>query len=396
MKYVQNLAAFAAAATLFQLVTPANAAVTWNEIQFSGFLSQGYIKSSANDYLGTESSDGDFDLREYAISASRRFGSQWRVGAQVFAQKLGHFGDDKATLDWAIVDYNVSQSFGLRAGRVKLPRGLYNEALDLDAARVCAVLPQALYDLRLRDQEASVDGAMAYGNLSFGKAGSVDYKAFYGARPMDTEGGVSDLFNDEASSLYTDFGCDASWGTSVFWSHPDLALRVGYSFNRLENIHGERPLGGPYKVSITEPWGYDVHLFSVEYVTGDWTFAAEYTRHKQKVLIDVIIPDPYTYTLASKKTGWYAMVSRRINDRWDVGCYYSASTGAADLPDGKDHQNDAALSVRFNATQQVILKAEAHFVNGTYLIADRVDAPQPLAERDNTWNYLVLKATTFF
>ncbi|MGH8020003.1 MAG: hypothetical protein ACREIA_17335 [Opitutaceae bacterium] len=145
-----------------------SASCTWNEIQLSGFLSQGFIHSSDNDYLGTESSDGDFDMREYAISGTRRFGSKWRVGAQVFGQRLGRFGHDTPTLDWAIVGYNMRQEFGVRVGRVKMPRGLYNEALDLDIARVQTILPQSVYDARLRDFNASVDGGMFYGNLTFG------------------------------------------------------------------------------------------------------------------------------------------------------------------------------------------------------------------------------------
>ena len=49
----------------------------------------------------------------------------------------------------------------MRAGRVKMPRGLYNEALDVDAVRPFVLLPQSVYDNRLRDFNASFEGPSA-------------------------------------------------------------------------------------------------------------------------------------------------------------------------------------------------------------------------------------------
>ncbi|MCC5021532.1 MAG: hypothetical protein J6386_01355 [Candidatus Synoicihabitans palmerolidicus] len=107
-------------------------AATGNDIQFGGFASPGFLVNTGNnDYLG-ETSEGTFDFREYAANASYAKGS-FRAGAQAFGQKLGVYGDDKIILDWATIDWQPTQWFGVRASRVKTPRGLYNEALDVDA-----------------------------------------------------------------------------------------------------------------------------------------------------------------------------------------------------------------------------------------------------------------------
>ena len=137
------------------------------------FASQGYIWNTGdNDYLGGDSSAGTYDFRDYAVNFSMAKG-KWRVGAQFYGQKLGPYGDDKMTLDWGSVDYQATQWFGARAGRVKMPRGLYNEALDLDFTRPFVFLPQSVYDARLRDFQASFDGGMIYGNVNLKKAGSL-------------------------------------------------------------------------------------------------------------------------------------------------------------------------------------------------------------------------------
>src|SRR3569833_1064235 len=121
------------AACSFVSANIAHAAYTWQDIQFGGFASQGYLNSSANDYLG-KTADGTFDFREYGANASWSSGP-WRIGGQVFGQKLGQYGDDKLKLDWATLDYQPTLYFGVRVGRVKMPRGLYDEALDLAAVR---------------------------------------------------------------------------------------------------------------------------------------------------------------------------------------------------------------------------------------------------------------------
>src|SRR4051812_33196140 len=105
-----------------------------NRVAVGGFFSQGYLYSSNNNYP-TADKGGTWDFREMAVNASTTLGAHTRVGAQVFAQRLGALGGDHAILDWAVLDYNVRQEFGVRVGRVKYPKGLYGEALDLDVVR---------------------------------------------------------------------------------------------------------------------------------------------------------------------------------------------------------------------------------------------------------------------
>ncbi|BET65572.1 hypothetical protein ASA1KI_04900 [Opitutales bacterium ASA1] len=375
-----------------------DAAYTWNEIQFSGFVSQGFVYSSDNDYLGTESSDGDFDMREYAFSASRRFGSQWRVGAQVFGQRLGRFGHDTPTLDWAIVDYNVSQTFGIRAGRIKVPRGLYNEALDLDIARVQSLLPQSIYDARLRDFNASVDGAMFYGSFGLGQAGSLDYKVYYGEKRIARDGGVRDFASDGTPTLMDRASVDSAYGASLVWSAADIPLRLSATFQRLDNLDIVSPVFGMpgMETAVFFPDGLDSVILSAEYMLDQWTFVAEAGRGSGDISLRTNFGMPVS-SLGSYETDYgYVSAARRLSDRVEVGAYVSFAVDGERTGLSNDHQYDYALSFRFDPRDRVVLKAEAHYVDGTGLIADRIDAPQSVASRKSTWTYYTAKVTFFF
>ena len=114
------------------MLSSAQAAVNVGDIQIGGFFSQGYMKSTHNNFP-VDTKDGTADFREMGFNASTNVGSRLRLGGQLFAQTLGKYGDDKVILDWAIADYNFRPEFGVRVGRVKYPRNLQSDALDLDA-----------------------------------------------------------------------------------------------------------------------------------------------------------------------------------------------------------------------------------------------------------------------
>jgi hypothetical protein len=388
-----------AGAGLFALAGPdAHAAISWNEIQVSGFFSQGYLQSSDNDYLAMDSSEGDSDFREYAVNASRRFGARWRVGAQVFGQELGYIGNDELTLDWAQVDFNARQEFGLRVGRIKMPRGLYNEALDLDIARPQLLLPQSMYDARLRDFNASIDGGMAYGNVRLGEHGSLDYRLFFGKKDLDLDSGVADFVNGNGSPLADRIELDDIRGGTLFWNAPASPLRVGYSFERITRVHAHEPMDFLFPgaaLTLTLP-AIDFHILSAEYILNDWTFSAEVGRMGGRVSIDSNFGLP-SQRINYRNNFGYVAVSRRLSARWEAGTYVSITkTADAVTEDSMDHQTDCAFSVRFDPVEHLVLKAEIHFVDGTNLIPDRLDHPQPVAQRDDSWSYFAAKATVYF
>jgi len=382
----------------------ASAADVWQEIQFGGFASQGYLANTGhNDYLG-QTSKGTFDFREYAASASWANGP-WRIGAQAFGQKLGRYGDDKIMLDWATVDYQPAQWFGVRAGRVKMPRGLYNEALDLDAVRPFVLLPQSVYDNRLRDFDSFFDGGMVYGNRGRPGSGSIDYRFFYGKKPLSLNSGASDYFNADAPFVNKAIGIKSVIGGSVFWNTPVNGLRVGYSFSRFQDFDTVRYVIPKKADGHKFTPNYDRHLFSVEYIKAEWVFAAEAGRENVSyaVLYPSLPPTPALtgVRLFSKYRYYYLSAARRINRWLEVGTYFSYSnftqTGVNVLIGFPQlRQGDTALSLRFDATDHLIFKLEGHYMDGAGKIFDFPAYPQPVAQRDNAWSMIAVKSTYTF
>jgi len=383
-----------------------SAAETWHDVQFGGFISQGFLASSANDYLGN-TSNGTFDFREYALNASYAKGA-WRIGAQAFGQKLGDYGNDKIKLDWAMVDYQPWQWLGFRAGRVKLPRGLYNEALDLDSVRPFILLPQSIYDNRLRDFNASFDGAMAYGNISLQRFGSLDYRIYYGDTPMSVKSGASDFFNTDSSFPNLTIGINSLIGGTLFWNTPVNGLRAGYSETTFKNLDALRRVVVP-SAQINKPYfknaeEYHHHQFSIEYTRGDWVFAAEaareYTRYK------IGVPGESTTQSATlyvdyKSDLFYISVARRINTWLELGSYCSVSreyfrhNTSVSIPPALK-QKDYALSARFDLNEHVIFKLEGHYMDGAGKVFNTPAHPIALSSLDTSWTMLAAKITLSF
>jgi hypothetical protein len=370
---------------------------SWRNVQVGGFASQGYVKSSANDYIG-DSSDGTFDFREYAANASWSMG-KWRIGAQAFAQKLGVYGRDKIKLDWAMVDYQAAQWLGVRVGRVKTPRGLYNEALDVDAVRPFVLLPQSVYDARLRDFNASFDGAMTYGNIGCGKFGSIDYKAFYGDIAVSSDSGANDYFNGDKIMPNYEIGMDSVIGGSLFWNTPLQGLRVGYSFNRFKNLSTLRSTTGTaFDLHTKTAAKFPRTIYSAEYVVANWTFASEFSRESGDYVVNYINRVRTSYPKA-KITSYYGSASRRINRWLEVGGYYDSYEEINTLSTGVQppkKQIDRAVSLRFDVSEHLIFKIEGHSLRGPGKILDTAANPQPYASLTQKWSMLAAKVTYTF
>lgn len=343
------------------------ATISFSDIQFGGFVSQGFfINDGENDYFG-ESSEGTFDFREYAANASYATGS-FRCGAQGFGQKLGKYGDDKILLDWATIDWQPQQWFGVRAGRVKMSRGLYNEALDVDAVRPFILLPQSVYDNRLRDFNASFDGAMIYGNFGIGNLGSVDYRAFYGDKPIELESGATDYFNNNFLAETRSFEMDSARGGTVFWNTPVMGLPVGYSYSAFINLSSNRLVFGSFDYDKTAS-SYDRHLVSAEYAVGDWMFAAEAGEESAYYDIDLCrvgstVTSPFEVEFLAR---YYMSAAWRTNDWLELGAYMSYSRDAQDYADPAQagtfpvlRQTDWAVSAKFALTEKIVAKIEGH------------------------------------
>ena len=142
------------------------------ELQVHGFISQGFLLTSANDYLA-RSSKGSFEFTELGLNFTLPATDRLTLGLQIFSHALGPVGDYRAILDWYSLDYHWRDWLGIRAGRVKVPFGLYNDSSDIDSARTAILLPQSIYPASNRDFLLAQTGGELYGFKDLGAAGGV-------------------------------------------------------------------------------------------------------------------------------------------------------------------------------------------------------------------------------
>ena len=160
----------------------------WEDsFQLHGFLTLGYVKTSANSFFG-DSESGSLDYSELGLNASYRFNPQLLVSAQLLSRTAGEMYDGSLSLDYGLLDYTPYSSeegrFGTILGRFKNPMGFYNQTRDVASTRPSIFLPQVVYWDRVRNMVFATDGGMLYGDL-YRDLHSFSMHLFTGKTPID-------------------------------------------------------------------------------------------------------------------------------------------------------------------------------------------------------------------
>lgn len=374
-----------------------------DDFSFSGFISNGYLQSSANNYLA-DTEDGTFEFVEAGINGTWTPLARTSVRGQLFAFELGPYGNFDPLVDYLFIEYAASPAFGVRVGRVKRPEGLYTDIQDIDVARTSVLLPIGMYDQRYRDFTAAVDGASIFGNFQAGNHG-FEYTLYTGKVDFGIESGVGGYAHTlVARSLQnvqvTKLESDTNSGAQLWWHTPLLGLRFGASYSVYDNIvletYGTVPVVN-WPVTRRNLAEVAQTRFSAEYFVDQWTFAAEYnqmdtdSREQQTIAGNTA---PWT-TGSSTGYSWYASAARRFFERYEAGLTYAEFYNNEDrtsLP--ADYQKDLQFSLRFNATDYWTLKAEVHLMDGTNRLFNQLNQNPGAADTD--WTLFAAKSTFTF
>ncbi|HEX3695124.1 MAG TPA: hypothetical protein VH374_07015 [Polyangia bacterium] len=370
------------------LVTPTAADATDSatdararDIQFHGFVSQGFLKTTANDYL-IDSSRGSSEFSEAGVNATAQLTDKLRVGLQMFAYELGTIGHFTAKADWFYLDYRVRDWVGVRAGRLKIPYGLYNDVSDIDAARVPALLPSSVYPFTNREYLLAQTGGELYGYVSLGRGGALDYRAYGGAVPLDVPPQTG------AGIPVTGLGVPYIAGFRLLWETPLDGLRIGASgvYLRVE-VTGMLP---PPTTTLNVKDNEYAGLGSIEYAAHDLLLAAEYGQTRVESHYDPpLAPDA---TVVSE--GGYVLSAYRATTWLQPALYYSLVYPNRNIRGGRENmQHDLSGTLRFDINEFWIVKLEAHYMRGTASVAGTLQARAAMPEN---WGLFVLKTTAYF
>lgn len=381
-------------------------------IEIHAFVSQGFIKTTSNNYLAENSKHGSFEFSEVGINFSKQLTDRMRVGMQLFTHDLGPLGNYRTRFDWFYLDYRFWDFFGLRAGRTKLPFGLYNESSDVDAARVPVLLPQSVYPVSNRDFLLALTGGEAYGLVPLPSAGRLEYRLYGGAVFYDTADATSALSNVRGPYIF---------GARLMWQTPLEGLQLGASAQRLRldgdavlppeqiaqlQMAGQLPrdFSGSLKFQIPATLG----VASIEYSAHDLLLASEYSRWWVSLSSTVpsfsvpeTVSERFYLMSAYHVTPWftpgvyYSVLFNNVDDRKGVNPPYGTLPGTPPLGRAA-YQHDLALTVRYDLNAFWLVKLEGHYMHGTAGLNSALNGNQPLSSLTQDWGAFLVKTTAYF
>lgn len=381
------------------------------KVQVHGFLSQGYLKSSNNNFLAASRS-GSEEFTEVAVNANVSLWQDFRIGGQLFYRNLGDYSEDEVVVDWAILEYQPFDSAGLRVGKCKLPVGLYNDTRDSSFLQPMIFLPQSIYDESRRDVNLAFIGADLYGNISLGRLGDIDYHLFTGEADYPdqsmlaykNEQSVESLLSrnnqlplnkrdPQMPSQLTSFNRESEdlYGAAVVFNGMIDGLRFGATLLHSKAIIKINDLATPAGEATIN----SKYVLSAEYSTESWMFVGEYGQtDRTSSMFDHV-------TLDGPSQSWYAMICYALNDSWSFSLLYDEfyrlkhdhhSNSLPKAAPESGWRKDMAVGARYDFNEMCNLKAEYHYIDGAAMQLGVVN-PEGVARY---WSYVAVKLSVSF
>ena len=353
-------------------------------VEIHAFASQGFILTTGNDYIAPDTKNGSFQLTEVGINFTKAVADRFRFGLQAFAQNLGLGGNMNLRADWFYLDYLWSDWLGLRAGRLKIPFGLYNEINDIDSARVPILLPQSVYPLQSRNFLFAQTGLELYGFARSRAAGALDYRLYLGTVFIDPA-----ILTPIGSTVQLQLNVRYVAGGRVFWETPIEGLRVGASLLAVHLDVTAFSGGMSFPIKNQSLLG----VGSAEYVAHNLAVTAEYSlwhAHQDSMIASS------NFSRTSERS--YAMLSYRAARWFQPAVYYALFFPDVSQRQGGSlyRQDDVSLTLRFDLTPHWIVKAEGHYMDGAAgLGAPLTISPAPASPAQH-WGVFLLKTTGYF
>ena len=321
-----------------------------------GYVAQAYAVSDSREILGI-SPEGTTEYRDVALQLRYDASRKNSVVAQLRHQRYGdtETRDRAVELDWAFYQHSFSDRVSVKAGRIPLPLGIFNEAGGAVATSPFFRPPTEFYERQFTSK--TLEGVLT--SVSFGDPSgwSFDVDAYGGRWALDQWSG------DRADAR------DA-WGAQVWANTPWTGIRAG---------------GGAYRCTVHPATGSSADYLmlhaSVEADFDRWMVASEYLTGDL---------DDY-----GRYDAWYAQVGFQASQR--LGIHLRGARARMDVPIN-GHSVDARISddlgLAFNyaVRPSVVLKLEGH--TNTGLLAR--DLPKEIYEDPAKTRYLIASVVLGF
>ncbi|PCJ21309.1 MAG: hypothetical protein COB02_01615 [Candidatus Cloacimonadota bacterium] len=358
------------------------------KIEVHGYLSRGYIKSSKYNYLAENSIDGTSKWGELGINFAIQAHDRLRIGLQVLARELGTAGKYDPRVDWAFLDYQLTNWASIKYGKFFISGGLYNEGRDVDLLRNSILLPQNVYSERFRDM-ALMKGLELHGTAEISKNNSIQYSLNKGRSSFEKDSG----FISDFSALLPLPSFTANMkniiSSELIWNTWIQGLRLAISHTKVD-VDVNSPFLPPILFKNTKA----LKVVSLEYTKKQWRYTFErFTGH-----IDLIGLGP-TISLFHIKNN-YHQITYRLNEHYELGFIHAQSyTDEKGKTNIDQYIKDNSFTISNNLSDNWLLKLEYHKVNGIAGLRPLLNPSgqiNAISNKGKNWDIIMAKITYSF
>lgn len=337
-------------------------------VQIHGFLSQGFIHTSDNNFFGKSDDSISTDFRELGINGSWSLFPSLQVAMQLVWRDAGKTDNSDLRIDYGLANYNIYSSetslLTLRGGRVPTPLGFYNETRDVASTRPSILLPQSIYFDVNRNLALSADGGYLYGehrteygdfSLNFGvvvpRMNDPDFKnVIVGPDPGQMEG-------------------DTSWIARLGYEWQSGLIRLAATYADFQGDYNpdfESQL-------LSGSWQFNPLILSAQYNSENWSITGEYALRRAKFqdfggFPDTAFTGQSFYVQGTYRfTGSLEGIARYDELIWDLddrnGDKFAQKSPG--IPNHSRFAQDWTFGLRYEIIPSLLVSAEYHRVNGT-------------------------------
>ncbi len=381
---------------MYLIPLPVLSAITFTDVQSHGFISQNYIQTQSNNFFGRSQGDGSFAYKEFGLNGSARLNKRTLTALQLTSRHAGKTDNGSIEVDYALTDVQINTSgnyrAGLRAGRIKIPLGLYNETRGAPMTRLGILLPQSIYFERTRNVAVSADGAELYLTRHL-DAGDLSFRLLSAQPNLADKASETNLFTRELPGSLRNRN---SYAFRILYEHNSGKAQLALSHLQLNIDYKAANLDVLPSGSIR----FQPTILSAQYGTEFWTFTAEYALRQFK--FQKFGPAANDFDGES----FYYQVSHHYNNQWELfarrdmlftnkkdrqGKEYALNSGDAAH---RRYAKDWTIGLLYKASTKLSIKLQHHWVNGTAWLppADNPDVNN-IARR---WKLLAASVTLHY
>ncbi len=392
------------------------------KLEFHGFIEQGFIYTTNNPYY-TDTASGSADFRELALNGSWQASDNFRLAGQVLARQAGDSGNDYVDIDFLLADYqaygNDAIQLGVRAGRFKIPYGIYNSTRDTSASHAGAFVPNSVYFNTFRSLMLSSDGVNLYGAYT-GENGYFSLDLYMGTRSLDDDSFEQYIFLSDIAGEFNDVDIngfklsyipdgahDLNFALSL--ASPSFELANAPSFEGVALLNAFKDLSQnpqSFEKYFTDI-DVDNHLYvaSMQYGWQNWLFTAEYMYVNTSFSDIALLHQPQPEQDFSSN-GFYIQGELFLSSEFQGFWRYEELEFDIDNNSTSEFKTERSKSESFNYSKGVTIGVRWHFSENLFLStqysANEGTAWLPVFEgRDNDalkkyWQLLAFQLTYGF